>query len=119
MAKASQHETSTRLPTCASCKRDVGAQAGRIPFNVDDSATTPGERAKYECFCPQCFVYVRSPREPERWRPGCFTPILCTGPKCGALESVAMHGNHDGRPICMHCNSSSSVLVLPPLNGVV
>lgn len=110
MAKRSQQQqTAISLPRCAACKREVGAKAGCIPFNVDDSASTSGERAKHECFCPRCFVYVRSPREPERWRPGCFIPIRCAA--C-TLESVAI-----GQVACMQCRSPN-VVVLPPQIGV-
>jgi hypothetical protein len=110
MGRASSRRTSTSLPSCASCKCDVGEEAGRIPFHVDDSASTPGDRAKHECFCPTCFVYVRSPREPERWRPGFFVPIRCTNCK---LESVSI-----GQDACMQCGSRI-VVVLPPKPGVV
>lgn len=109
-APKQQQQTATSLPTCVSCKREVGEEAGCIPFNVDDSATTQTEKAKHECFCPTCFVYVRSPREPERWRPGCFVPIKCGG--CG-LESASI-----GRKACMYCGSRA-VVVLPPVPGVV
>lgn len=108
MAKA-QQQTATSLPRCASCKCDVGTEAGKVPFNVDDSATTSGEAAKHECFCPTCFVYVRSPREPDRWKPGQFVPIKCG--TCG-LESVAI-----GQDTCMQCGSRS-VVVLPPKPGI-
>jgi len=110
MARSRAKRTSTSLPTCASCKCDVGKEAGKIPFNVDDSASTPGDRARHECFCPQCFVYVRSPREPDRWRPGCFAAIKCARCK---LESVAI-----GQPACIQCGSPA-VILLPPKPGVV
>lgn len=108
MAKNQNHKTATSLPTCVSCKRDVGVEAGCVPFNVDDHASLAGDH--HECFCPTCFVYVRSPREPDRWRPGCFVPIKCGG--CG-LESVAI-----GQDSCLQCGSRSVVILLPKL-GVV
>lgn len=111
MAKA-QQQTATHLPTCAACKCDVGKEAGCIPWNVDDSATTAGEKAKHETFCPQCFVFVRAPRESGRWMQGAFAPIKCMG--CG-LESVTMGL---GNPQCMQCNSRTVVL-LGPKPGVV
>lgn len=116
MAKNQNQQTATSQATCASCKRDVGIAAGRLPFNVDDSASTSGEAAKHEAFCPQCFVYVRSPREPERWRPGCFVPIRCSSVRCAGLESVTVHVSEEGRPVCMQCGSGTA-LVLPPKLG--
>lgn len=110
MAAKQQQQTASSLPSCASCGREVGKEAGCIPFHVDDSATTGTEKAKHECFCPTCFVYVRSPREPSRWRPGCFLALKCG--KCG-LESVAI-----GQDSCMQCGSRS-VVMLPPKPGVV
>lgn len=107
MAKSQQ--TQTALPTCASCKRQVGKEAGSVAFNVDDSASTSGEKAKHECFCPTCFVYVRSPREPERFTPGFYVPVKCTA--CG-LASVSI-----GQPGCMQCGSRI-VIVMPPSPGV-
>lgn len=106
---ASAKQTATSLAQCAACKCDVGKEAGKIPFFVDDSASTTGERAKHEAFCPQDFVYVRSPREPERWRPGQFVPVKCSS--CG-LESVSI-----GRGSCMQCGSRA-VVVLGPKAGV-
>ncbi len=102
-------QTATSLPQCASCKRDVGAEAGRLPFFVDDCASEPGEKAKHEAFCPQCFVYVRSPREPHRFRPGTFVPLRCA--KC-KLESVAI-----GSDFCGNCGART-VILLPPLPNV-
>lgn len=104
-------KTATSLPTCAGgCKREIGAEAGIIPFHVDDSTSTSGEKAQHEGFCPPCFVYVRAPREPERFLAGTFVPIKCAS--CGK-ESVAV-----GRETCPQCNSRST-LVLPPIRGVV
>lgn len=110
MAKQAQQQTKTALPSCASCKRDVGKEVGRIPFNVDDSASTSGEKARHECFCPACFVYVRSPREPQRWKPGCFVAVKCANCK---LESVSV-----GVGSCMQCGSRA-VVALPPVPGAV
>lgn len=107
--KAENLGTSTQLPTCASCKRDVGVEAGQVPFFVDDCASTSGEKAKHEAFCPTCFVYVRSPREPGRFPPGVFVPMKCA--RCG-LSSVAV-----GSLSCMQC-SSRHVVLLPPEPGV-
>lgn len=78
-------------PECASCKGDLG---GCVPFTADG-----------ETFCPQCFVYVRAPKEPERFYGGGFTPIACLG--C-SKKSVAV-----GPVACGQCGSRS-VLVLPP-----
>jgi hypothetical protein len=99
----------TSLPKCASCKCDVGAEVGIIPFFVDDCARESSEKAKHEAFCPRCFVYVRSPREPDRFRPGTFLPVACA--KCGK-QSVAI-----GSDSCMQCGSRN-VVMLPPQPGV-
>ncbi len=106
---ASSKQTATALMKCASCKCEVGKEAGKIPFLVDDHANVDGEKAKHEPFCPTCFVYVRSPREANRWPPGYFVPLHCG--KCG-LESVAM-----GQDACMQCGSRI-VVVLPPQPNV-
>lgn len=98
----------TSLPACISCGCEVGKEAGKIPFFCDDGDA--GEQSKYEAFCPTCFVYVRSLREPARFIPGRYVPIKCAG--CG-LTSVAI-----GVDSCMQCRSSN-VLVLPPVVGVV
>ena len=112
MGRASSHRTKTSLPACASCKCDVGKEAGKLPFNVDDSASTSGEKAKHECFCPTCFVYVRSPREPARWRPGFFIAFRCPG--CG-IEDVAI-----GRDTCLNCRARFTEKdILLPRPGVV
>lgn len=105
-SKLSATGSATSLPSCASCGCDVGKEAGKIPFFVDDSATGGGT---HEPFCARCFVYVRSPREPQRFRPGTFIPLKCC--KCG-LESVGV-----GLPACIQCRSVH-VIVLPPEPGV-
>lgn len=115
MAKTQAQQTATSLAVCASCKREVGVEAKRLPFNVDDHATA-GEKAHYEAFCPQCFVYVRSPREPQRWPPGFFIPVKCLGPRCDGLESVTTSCNDNGKPVCPNCQGSRT-LVLPPKLG--
>jgi hypothetical protein len=99
--------SATSLPVCASCKKDVGKEAGVIPFFCDDGGGGAG--AKHEAFCPQCFVYVRSLREAGRFRPGMFVPIRCSSCK---LESVAI-----GADECGQCRSRN-VIVLPPVAGV-
>lgn len=111
MAKDKRENTgsATSLPQCKSCKRDLGKETGCLPFFVDDSASTPGETAKHEAFCPTCFVYVRSPREPRRFVPGSFIPVKCT--KCG-LSSVSC-----GSITCGQCGSRN-IIVLPPQPGI-
>lgn len=79
----------TSLPTCAACKRELGAEVGVLPIFVDDCARTPGEQVKHEAFCPRCFVYVRAPKEPERFKPGGHAAAKCLG-KCGHEQVI--HG---------------------------
>lgn len=104
-----KEKIATSLPKCASCKKDVGVEVGIAPFFVDASASTPGEKAKHEAFCPTCFVYVRSPREPQRFMPGMYVPVKCA--KCG-LTTVAI-----GSDACGQCGSRH-VVMLPPVLGV-
>lgn len=103
-------KVATSLPTCASCGCDVGAEVGVLPFFVDDCESATGETARHEAFCPRCFVYVRSPREPRRFQPGTFVPIYCTGCRKDSV-SIGQNG-------CMQCGSAS-VVVMPPQPGVV
>lgn len=105
-AKRDNAGSATSLPTCASCGCDVGVEAGKIPFFVDDSARGGGT---HEPFCATCFVYVRAPREPQRYVAGNFIALKCV--KCG-LESVGV-----GLPACLQCRSTR-VIVLPPEPGV-
>src|SRR5579859_7766014 len=95
----------TSLPSCVSCACELGVEVKVLPFFVDDCATARGDdgAAKHEPFCPQCFVYVRSPREPERFMPGAFAAIKCG--KCG-LTSVA-----PGHVICGQCRSRNVVML--------
>lgn len=82
---------------------------GRTPFFVDDHAQQSGDH--HEAFCPQCFVYVRSPREPARFPPGYFIPVKCG--RCG-VESVAV-----GQQSCPQCGAHvGEGNVLGPLKGV-
>lgn len=89
---------------CASCKRAVGVSVGYAPFRVTDA-----RGGDDEVFCAQCFVYVRSPREPFRFTPGCYVPV-----KCGACSCVGVAVGQDACPMC----ASRSVILLPPEPGV-
>lgn len=101
---ASSKQTAASLATCASCKCDVGKEAGKVPFFVDDGGND-GEKAKTEAFCPHCFVYVRGPKEPERFRTGTFIPLFC---RACRLKSVSVGVDH-----CQQCQSPHVELILP------
>lgn len=105
---AASEGSATASPTCASCKREVGKEAGVIPFFCDDGGG--GDGSKHEAFCPTCFVYVRALREQGRFAPGLFAAIHCA--RCG-LDSVAIGENKCGQCRSLH------VVVLPPVPGVV
>lgn len=106
MAKNGQ--TATSLSTCASCACDVGKEAKKVPFFVDDGGNA-GEKSKTEAFCPACFVYVRAPKEPMRFRAGTFIPIRCKS--CG-LDSVSI-----GVDTCMQCGKPHIDILAPPAAG--
>lgn len=100
--------TATSRPECASCKRELGKEAGCLPFFCDDGGGGAG--SKHEAFCPQCFVYVRALREQNRFRPGMFAAVSCSKCRC---SSVAV-----GELRCGGCGNTSGLIELPPAFGV-
>jgi hypothetical protein len=91
--------TKRSMQECKNCHKPVGGAPKVAPFRVD------GGNSDYETFCPGCFVYLRAPKEPERFALGCYAAVHCAG--CG-WDTVAT-----GRLICGNCHGGH-VLVLPP-----
>lgn len=87
------------MTECKSCHDPVGGKPKVAPFRVD------GGHSDYETFCPRCFVYVRAPKEPERFATGAYQAVHCV--LCG-WDSVTT-----GVLRCGNCRGAN-VLVLPP-----
>ena len=69
---------------CCNCSSPLGEEAKELPMFVDS-----------EVWCPQCFVWLRAPKEPERFAGGAFDAIKCV--KCEVKSVDCGHG------VCNQC----------------
>lgn len=105
----SKKETLTRssMVECKNChcpvgERETGESPRVLPFRVDQG------QSDWETFCPSCFVYLRAPKEPNRFTRGAYAPVHC----CACQwDSVAT-----GLLKCVLCGSRHVIVVGPKVS---
>lgn len=95
MAAKDVKHTDPKPLKCSNCAALLGEQTKVLPVMVDD------DTGHQEPWCPQCFVFHRSPLERGRWSH--LIPIACGG--CG-VSSVS----HELR--CLQCKSKSVIVLV-------
>lgn len=99
MAAKDVKRTDPKPMKCSNCPALLGEQTKVLPVMVDDDTGHQG------AWCPQCFVYKRSPLEPGRWSH--LVPISCAN--CGA-KSVTV------KKQCGQCRSQQIIVLGPAVS---